>query len=52
MANAVQPLNRYLSLCHAEVEPEMAHAITVCVQIYGLRHVALVAPGSVIGSNI
>ena len=47
MASVVQPLNRYLPLRHAEVEPEMAHAITVCVKVYGLSLIALVASGSV-----
>src|SRR5260370_1411158 len=51
MASGVQPLNRHLPLRHAEVEPEMAHAITVSMQVYGLSLVALVATGSVIASN-
>ena len=51
MASVVQPLNRYLPLRHAEVEPEMAHAITLCVQVYGLSLVAFIALSSVIASN-
>jgi hypothetical protein len=51
MASVVQPLNRDLSLRHAKVEPEMAHAITVCVQVYGLSLVAFIAPSSVIATD-
>jgi hypothetical protein len=51
MARVVQPLNRYLPLRHEEVEPEMAHAVTVRPQVYGSSLVALVATDSVIASN-
>jgi hypothetical protein len=47
----VEPLNRKLSLRHAEVEPETAQSITVGMQVYRLSLIALIAPGSVIATD-